>query len=178
MRRIFILLFLVSLLIGGMPAFGEKTLEFDPDTGDAEFDATLGALNVEVKGNLSEFITNLSVSYNVPEEEIEPLITEEEMTPADAYMALEIADIIDEPVDTVVEEYKANKGKGWGVIAKQLGIKPGSEEFHALKAAGAGELKKAKNKSKAASEKTKGKSKEKDKKPDKEKKDKKPKNKK
>jgi hypothetical protein len=27
----------------------------------------------------------------------------------------------------------ANKGKGWGVIAKNLGIKPGSAEFHALK---------------------------------------------
>jgi hypothetical protein len=25
------------------------------------------------------------------------------------------------------------KGQGWGVIAKSLGIKPGSPEFHALK---------------------------------------------
>jgi hypothetical protein len=29
--------------------------------------------------------------------------------------------------------YKQSKGKGWGVIAKELGIKPGSPEFHALK---------------------------------------------
>jgi hypothetical protein len=33
----------------------------------------------------------------------------------------------------VVDVYKKNRGKGWGVIAKSLGIKPGSPEFHALK---------------------------------------------
>ena len=29
--------------------------------------------------------------------------------------------------------YGAKKGQGWGAIAKDLGIKPGSAEFHALK---------------------------------------------
>jgi hypothetical protein len=33
----------------------------------------------------------------------------------------------------VLKEYKTSKGKGWGVIAKSLGIKPGSAEFQALK---------------------------------------------
>ena len=33
-----------------------------------------------------------------------------------------------------MDEYRNNKGQGWGVIAKNLGIKPGSDEFHALKA--------------------------------------------
>ena len=33
----------------------------------------------------------------------------------------------------VKNTYQAHKGKGWGVIAKELGIKPGSREFHALK---------------------------------------------
>lgn len=42
------------------------------------------------------------------------------------------------PTDQVVQVYKANQGKGWGVIAKRMGIKPGSAEFHALKS---GELK-------------------------------------
>jgi hypothetical protein len=32
-----------------------------------------------------------------------------------------------------VDTYKRNKGKGWGVIAQRLGIKPGSAEFHRLK---------------------------------------------
>lgn len=32
-----------------------------------------------------------------------------------------------------IQTYKANKCKGCGIIAKELGIKPGSAEFHALK---------------------------------------------
>ena len=33
----------------------------------------------------------------------------------------------------VVTEFREHAGQGWGVIAKNLGIKPGSAEFHALK---------------------------------------------
>jgi hypothetical protein len=33
----------------------------------------------------------------------------------------------------VLEKYEAGKGRGWGALAKSLGIKPGSSEFHALK---------------------------------------------
>jgi transketolase len=29
--------------------------------------------------------------------------------------------------------YNKNKGKGWGVIAKEMGIKPGSDQFKRLK---------------------------------------------
>ena len=29
--------------------------------------------------------------------------------------------------------YEQDRGQGWGVIAKRMGIKPGSAEFHALK---------------------------------------------
>jgi hypothetical protein len=39
-----------------------------------------------------------------------------------------------QPIDRVVEEHRKHKGRGRGVIAKNLGIKPGSDEFHALKA--------------------------------------------
>ncbi|MDX1701966.1 MAG: hypothetical protein R3250_15170, partial [Melioribacteraceae bacterium] len=38
----------------------------------------------------------------------------------------------DRPVSEVVELY--SEKKGWGAVAKELGIKPGSEEFHELKA--------------------------------------------
>jgi hypothetical protein len=36
-------------------------------------------------------------------------------------------------MDYVIDQYRSDKGKGWGVLAKTLGIKPGSREFHALK---------------------------------------------
>jgi len=53
--------------------------------------------------------------------------------PADAYMVLRLGEISRHPTDYVIAKYKANKGKGWGVLAQSLGIKPGSSEFQALK---------------------------------------------
>ena len=58
------------------------------------------------------------------------------MEPGEIYIALEIAKIANRPIDDVIKSYSANKGKGWGYIAKEMGIKPGSAEFHALKGKG------------------------------------------
>jgi hypothetical protein len=115
-------------------------IAIEPKTGDVEFDATLGDLNIEAEGNLSEFLSRLSISFNISEESLEPLIIEEEMTPADVYMTVAIAEITETPVNEVVEEYKNSQGQGWGVVAKRLGIKPGSKEFHLLKQGTLGEL--------------------------------------
>jgi hypothetical protein len=48
-------------------------------------------------------------------------------------MMLRLSEMSGKPVRTVEERYRAGKGKGWGALAKSLGIKPGSKEFHALK---------------------------------------------
>lgn len=53
--------------------------------------------------------------------------------PADAYIIFRLGEMLRQPTDLVLREYRTSKGKGWGVIAKNLGIKPGSAEFHALK---------------------------------------------
>ncbi|MFC1868191.1 hypothetical protein ACFL0H_08675 [Thermodesulfobacteriota bacterium] len=116
-------------------------------TGDTELDTTLGDLNVRTQGqNLSDFVSNLSLSYKFPKIEIENLLYKVKMTPADVYMTVGIARIGNRPINEVVNEYKANKGKGWGGIAKNLGIKPGSSDFKALKAGGSKQLDKIKKK--------------------------------
>jgi hypothetical protein len=48
-------------------------------------------------------------------------------------MVLQLGHMTGRPFEKVYPTYKKNRGKGWGVIAKELGIKPGSPEFHALK---------------------------------------------
>jgi hypothetical protein len=48
-------------------------------------------------------------------------------------MVLKLGEMSNVPTENVMEEYKSGKGKGWGALAKRLGIKPGSSEFHALK---------------------------------------------
>jgi len=164
MKRALITLTLILLCIS-LPAYGgdrSVSATYDARTGDTMLDTTLGDLNLQTHGgNLSDFVSNLSLSFNVPRLKIEYLIDKVKMTPADAYMTIGIAKMADKPIDEVVDEYKANKDKGWGVIAKRLGIKPGSKEFHALKKGGSAELEKVKGKDK---DKSKGKGKKRSKK--------------
>jgi hypothetical protein len=49
------------------------------------------------------------------------------------YFACSIARALGIPCLDVVQRYERNPGQGWGNLARQMGIKPGSREFHALK---------------------------------------------
>ncbi|MEJ2450103.1 MAG: hypothetical protein P8047_05445 [Gammaproteobacteria bacterium] len=53
---------------------------------------------------------------------------------ADAYMVLRLAEMSHQPVAEVTRVYRQDRRRGWGVIARRLGIRPGSRAFHALKA--------------------------------------------
>jgi len=120
------------------------------NTGDDELNKSLLTIDADAKLDFGAFKVDLSVSYDITEKKIEYLSVDIEMSAGDIYLSLELAKITEKSIDLVVEVYQANKTKGWGVIAKELGIKPGSPEFHALKG-------KAKNKG------SKGKGKEKEK---------------
>jgi len=90
-------------------------------------------LSIQAKADLGLFKAELSVEFGVPVAKVDQLIIEAEMEPGDVYMTLELARIAQKPVDEVVDVYKVTKKKGWGAMAKELGIKPGSAEFKALK---------------------------------------------
>jgi hypothetical protein len=107
--------------------------QFPFNTGSVELDADLNKINTSAKLDFGSFKTNLTVSFNIEEKKIDFLRTSVKMEPAEIYFALELSKISQKPIDNVVEVYKTNKEKGWGFIAKQLGIKPGSPEFHQLK---------------------------------------------
>ncbi|MFA6319027.1 MAG: hypothetical protein WC943_16575 [Elusimicrobiota bacterium] len=89
-------------------------------------------VNIEAKANFGAFQADLSARFNQPAEKVESVIKSLE-TPGDAFMALKVAEAAKKPVEDVVKEYQANKGQGWGQLAKSMGIKPGSAEFKALK---------------------------------------------
>jgi len=73
-------------------------------------------------------------------------------------MVFRLGEMSHQPPERVMEEYELSKGKGWGVMAKNMGIKLGSPEFKALNAChdldGAGKGKKG-SKAKGKKEKTK-----------------------
>jgi len=103
-----------------------------PVLASSDLDDFIKHLNVEAQADLGAFKVRLSTQFGVPVPKVEAIMASVG-TPGDAYMCFRVGQVASQPVEVVTKEYQANKGKGWGVIAKNLGIKPGSKEFHALK---------------------------------------------
>jgi hypothetical protein len=88
--------------------------------------------NIKAEADPSGFRAKLSTRFQIGDVHINAVLTNVDK-PADAYMVLRLGEMSNKPPEYVIKEYKARKGKGWGALAKSLGIKPGSKEFHALK---------------------------------------------
>ncbi len=107
-------------------------LMVSPALAGSDLDVFISNLNVQAQADLGDFRVKLSTQFAVPAPRVEAVLASVR-TPADAYMCLRVGQVASKPVEEVMKEYQSNKAKGWGVIAKNLGIKPGSKEFHELK---------------------------------------------
>lgn len=114
-------LFVVSMLF----------MVFSPVAGAGDFD-WMKDCNIRAEVDPSGFRAQLATRFQVGDVRIRALLSNVEK-PADAYMVLRLGEMSGRPTARVLEQYRAHRGKGWGVLAKSLGIKPGSREFHALK---------------------------------------------
>ncbi len=119
MKRIRAIALALSLLLLAAPAW-------------ADLDLFLRNLNVEAQANLGDFTVKLGAQFGMPVPRVEAVLRAVD-NPAEAFMCFQLGEMAGKPPEAVLETYKRDKGKGWGVIAKDLGIKPGSAEFHALK---------------------------------------------
>ena len=97
-----------------------------------DLDVFISNLNAEARVDLGAFKARVSTQFGVPMVQVEAVLGKVH-SPGDAYMVFRAGQVAGRPQDVVLEEYRANQGKGWGVMAKNLGIKPGSAEFHSLK---------------------------------------------
>ena len=95
-------------------------------------DGFLSNLSIQARADLPGFSATVSAQFGVPVPQVQAILTRVD-TPADAFMVFQLGQMAHKPPETVLQTYRTHRGKGWGVIAKQLGIKPGSKEFHALK---------------------------------------------
>ena len=119
MKRFMIFALLLSLL-SPLTAFAGGLEDF------------LSHVNVQARVDLPGFSAKISNQFGVPQVQVEAVLrTVRE--PADAFMVFQLGQMSGTPPERVMEVYGPGKGKGWGVIAKELGIKPGSADFHALK---------------------------------------------
>lgn len=92
----------------------------------------LANVNVQARADLPGFSARLSTQFGVPDAKVQAVIQSVQQ-PADAFMVFQLGQMSGKQPDRVLAVYAPNKSKGWGAIAKELGIKPGSAEFHALK---------------------------------------------
>ena len=88
--------------------------------------------NIQAEADPSGFRARLATRFRIGDTQIKIVLNNVEK-PADAYMVLRLGEMSNHPTESVIDEYKSGNGKGWGVLAKSLGIKCGSKEFHALK---------------------------------------------
>ncbi len=95
-------------------------------------DTFLSNVNIQARGNIDGFAIKLSAQFGVSENQVK-IVLGKVSQPADAFMIFQLGQMTRQPVDSVLRSYHSNKGRGWGALAKDLGIKPGSAEFHALK---------------------------------------------
>lgn len=92
----------------------------------------LSNVNVQARVDLPGFSARISNQFGVPLPQVQAVV-QAVREPADAFMVFQLGQFSGRQPERVMDVYSRNKGRGWGVIAKELGIKPGSAEFHALK---------------------------------------------
>lgn len=100
-------------------------------TGDADIDMHLDEVNRYGKAEFEFFKKDMSLKFGVSAGDINDYYYKEKFSPGDIYYAFTLSAVTDRPARTIFDLYKTKKG--WGEIAKELGIKPGSREFHMLK---------------------------------------------
>lgn len=135
---------LFKILIGTCLAF----LIFVSGSVAGDFD-WMNDFSIKAEADPSGFKARLAARFKIGNTEINAALGSVDK-PADAYMVLRLGEMSGQPTEEVIEKYKSGKGKGWGALAMSLGIKPGSEEFHALKSGDdlSGQMPKVKGKGK------------------------------
>ncbi|MCX8081118.1 MAG: hypothetical protein N3F09_07785 [Bacteroidia bacterium] len=123
-------LFLVAFIISSI---AQVSASIKLKTGDSDLDVDLNEMNIRAKADLKLFNHDLSVTYNVKEKDLDQLYIKFNMEPSDVFMTLELGNLTGKPINEIATVFENKKNKGWGEIAKELGIKPGSAEFHKLK---------------------------------------------
>ena len=106
---------------------------FNPRTGDVWMDTQLSDMNRYERVDRNYFIDDVVNSFGAPRYVVNEYIVDRRWAPGDVYYGCALAYQLRVPCQNVLSDYDKNHGQGWGVIAKRMGIRPGSAAFHALK---------------------------------------------
>jgi hypothetical protein len=98
----------------------------------ADLISFMKGVNKQALSDITSFNDKLSKQFGVPVPNVEAIV-KSLPDPADAFMVLQVSQMAHVAPEVVIEKYHRNREKGWGNMAHEMGIKPGSAEFHALK---------------------------------------------
>ncbi|HLC83247.1 MAG TPA: hypothetical protein VJI69_05415 [Bacteroidia bacterium] len=124
-------IFLMFVMLGIATSSQAQIVKFTATVGDLEMDNLLTDIHNQAIKDITGFHNNVVNTFNIVSSKVDAAL--KILAPGDVYMAAQLSVSIGKPFDEVVKTYQANKAKGWGAIAKEMGIKPGSPEFHAMK---------------------------------------------
>ena len=132
--RVFALATAVAALTGFNVAAAQNfSFGWNPRSGDVWVDSQLSDVNRYGMRYRQPFIDEMVRYYGAPRELVTTLLVDRHWAPGDVYYACAIAQILGRPCRYVVDIWERDHAQGWGNVAQQLGIKPGSDEFHRLK---------------------------------------------
>jgi replicative superfamily II helicase len=123
-KTIFSILFLSSFLFAQ-----EMRVSFE--TGDDDINHHLSEVDAYAKAEYQFFKKDLSLKFEISTRDIDRFIYDEKVRPGDLYYACTMSIVTGKHIYDVISLYKEKKG--WGAVAQEYGIKPGSKEFHRLK---------------------------------------------
>ena len=122
-----------TLGLGGTASAQDYTFGWNPRSGDVWVDTWLTDVNRYGARYRDPFVDEMVRYYGAPRELVNELLGERRWAPGDVYFACSIASALGRPCRYVADTWERDHALGWGEVAKNLGIKPGSPEFHRLK---------------------------------------------
>ena len=120
-------------LAAGSAQAQDFTFGWNPRSGDVWVDVWLEDMNRYGDRYRDPFVDELVRYHGAPRDLVVELLTRRRWAPGDVYFACALAKLSGHPCRHVVEIWEHDHAQGWGAVARRLGIKPGSTEFHRLK---------------------------------------------
>lgn len=132
MRGLIVSTLLAFGLAAGTAQAQDFTFGWNPRSGDVWMDVWLGDMNRYGSRYRDPFVDELVRYHAAPRDLVIDLLARR-WAPGDIYFACALAKLAGRPCRYVVEQWERDHAQGWGAMAKRLGIKPGSPQFHQLK---------------------------------------------
>ena len=111
--------------------YGQETVKVTFDTGDKDINTHLFEVNAYAISNMDLFRKDLNEKFGATKEDLDRYLVKERKQPADVYYGYNLSRSTGKSFPTIMKMYTDKKG--WGSIAKDLGIGRVADQFHALK---------------------------------------------